>query len=334
MMRASFSLPAEPAPVPQVEFVASVAVSGELVEFNDWRYFAGSDGNSGFELWRTNGIDTTLIKDINRGDGSSDPTDFTPFEGYLYFSAYEESTGRELWRTNGAETTLVKDLVPGGDGEDTTGSGSSNPGGFTEFNGWLYLKVFTMEPRGGRFSITTDELWRTNGVDMERFMVVESSYVLYYHSYELAVFNGYLYFSAFEDSTGRELWRTDGIDAPELFADINPGQGSSEPPLFRRLEWEFTEFDGYLYFAANDDAVGTELRRTNGFEVELVDDINQILCIEGDPNSGTRSSLPQSLRVFDGHLYFKATDDITRYQLWQTDGVVTTRMTDFPGLTE
>jgi ELWxxDGT repeat protein len=126
------------------------------------------------------------------------------------------------------------------------------------------------------------------------------------------------------------LWRTNGIDAPELFSEL------SEPALFyNNVLWDFTEFDGYLYFAADDGVTGTELRRTNGFETELVEDINQKLWLEGDANSGTRSSLPQSLTVFDGYLYFKATDDISGYQLWRTNGVGTTsRMTDFPGSTQ
>jgi ELWxxDGT repeat protein len=191
--KASDFLPAERPTVPQVEFVADISVNSRFVDFDEWLYFDGSDGSSGDELWRTNGIDTTLVKDINPGDASSSPRGFTPYKGYLYFSAYEESTGRELWRTNGVETTLVQDFVPGSDGVDTSGSGSSDPGGFTEFNGWLYFKVFIEEADGGRFTQTNDELWRTNGIDTERFAVLDSSYDLNYRSYELAVFDGYLY---------------------------------------------------------------------------------------------------------------------------------------------
>jgi ELWxxDGT repeat protein len=324
------ALAAEPPTVPQVEFVADISVKSRFVEFGDWLYFDGSDASSGDELWSANEFETTLVKDINPGNASSSPKGFTPYKGYLYFSAYEESTGRELWRTNGVETTLVKDFVPGGEGDDTPGSGSSDPGGFTEFNGWLNFKVFMEEVDGGRFTQTNDELWRTNGIDTERFAVLDSSYVLNYRSYELAVFDGNLYFSAREEfATKRVLWRTNGIDPPELFSNL------SEPALFyNNVFWYFTEYDGYLYFAADDGVTGTELRRTDGFETELVEDINQVLWSEGDPNSGTQSSLPQSLTVFDGYLYFKATDDINGFQLWRTDGVGTSRMTNFPGRTQ
>jgi hypothetical protein len=56
--------------------------------------------------------------------------------------------------------------------------GSSYPGGFTEFNGWLFFTTFLNEPRlqTARFVQTgrIDEFWRTNGIDTEKVTVLES----------------------------------------------------------------------------------------------------------------------------------------------------------------
>jgi ELWxxDGT repeat protein len=61
-----------------------------------------------------------------------------------------------------------------------------------------------------------------------------------------AVFNGQLYFSAYDGVHGRELWRYDGT-AATLAADIGPGgQYSSSNPS------GLTVFDGKLYFRADD----------------------------------------------------------------------------------
>jgi ELWxxDGT repeat protein len=235
------------------------------------------------------------------------------FEGNLYFSAYEESTGRELWRTNDVETTLVKDILPGGD--ITPGSGSSDPGGFTEFKEWLYFTTMTRLP-GFRADIV-DELWRTNGGVTEQVAFLDS--LLDALPYDLANFDGNLYHSAFDSSTGKEVWRTDGMDVPYLFADVYPGDDSAEPPPYR----QFTEFNGYLYFTADDGTTGVELWRTDGYETELVQDINKVPGFGG----GTDPSFPEELTVFEGYLYFRATDD-RNYHLWRTDGNETTQVTD------
>lgn len=65
---------------------------------------------------------------------------------------------------------------------------------------------------------------------------------------------------------------TDGLDELNLVADINPGSSSSEPTPYRT----FFEFDGWLYFSADDGISEVELFRTDGFETSLVEDINKV----------------------------------------------------------
>jgi ELWxxDGT repeat protein len=66
--------------------------------------------------------------------------------------------------------------------------------------------------------------------------------------------DGILYFSAMDDTFGRELWSYDpSVPGSGLtLYDINPGLGGSS------LEY-LTAMDGILYFRAYDDTNGYEL---------------------------------------------------------------------------
>ncbi len=73
---------------------------------------------------------------------------------------------------------------------------------------------------------------------------------------------------------------------------------------------------GVLYFAYDDGVNGTELWRSDGTGVGT--------CMVADINSGSDGSDPTELTVFDGVLYFAATDGNTssdhNTELWRSDG--------------
>ena len=71
----------------------------------------------GHELWLTDGSINGMqfVKDINPGQDSSNPSEFSEINGLLYFSADDGSNGDELWVSDGTEegTVLVRDLWEG-----------------------------------------------------------------------------------------------------------------------------------------------------------------------------------------------------------------------------
>ena len=83
----------------------------------------------------------------------------------------------------------------------------------------------------------------------------------------LRVMDGVLYFMAYTEDYGRELWRSDGTaEGTSMVKDINSGSNSSfywpEGFFYREL---FLEYDGLLYFTADDGgAYGVEVWRTDG----------------------------------------------------------------------
>lgn len=96
----------------------------KLASIGDIVYFTAADGDSGMELWRSDGTDTEMVKDITL-DGHTSFTSLAAVGDVLYFGA-----NGSLWKTNGtAEGTqqVVADV---------------NPTNLFGFNGKLYFSAY------------------------------------------------------------------------------------------------------------------------------------------------------------------------------------------------
>ena len=265
----------------------------------DYLYTLADDGVTGYELWRTNGVTSTQVANINTNssDGSY-PTGFTVLGDWLYFQADDGTHGYELWRTNGTTTALVQDI-------NTNGTDSSSPSGFTAFGGWLYFSA-TDATHGY-------ELWRTNGTSTELFINIDSDESDGPSSYpnNFTEFGDWLYFQASDGIDGAELWRTNGT-ITAMVANINVSTNTSSNPS------GFTVLGDWLYFSALDSTTGVELWRTNGTTTERVANIN----------AGSSDSNPGEFEALGNWLYFRADDGTTGTELWRTNGTTTTRVAD------
>lgn len=136
-----------------------------------------------------------------------------------------------------------------------------------------------------------------------------------------------LYFTAYTQATGFELWKYNGASV-QLVADINDtsddiGFGVQEGND-SIVSW-LTEFNGSLYFSAFEPRRGGELWRYDGNAVSRVADISP------DANDNIKllqnSSWPNQLTVFNNALYFSANSGTisTNYELWKYDGVAVTQ---------
>ena len=65
---------------------------------NGYFYFSASDGESGEELWRTDGTEegTTMLVDANPGEVGSWPWWLSTTDDKIYFTAWD-GVSRELW---------------------------------------------------------------------------------------------------------------------------------------------------------------------------------------------------------------------------------------------
>ena len=301
--------------------------SGDFTQFNNKLYFNADDGENGRELWVSDGTaeGTQLLLDINPGSSSyygytsvdsSYPYSFTEFNDKLYFSADDGENGRELWVSDGTTegTQLLLDIYPGiYYGDYGTYVNSSSPSDFIEFNDKLYFSA--SNEKNGR------ELWVTDGTVEGTQLLVDINFEGSYgygssYPYSLTEFNGKLYFTADDGENGNELWATDGtVEGTQLVADINtpksPGFGFSSSP------YGFTEFNGKLYFTADDGENGRELWISDGTAqgTQLLVDINS-----SNSYGSAYSSYASDFTEFNGKLYFNANDGENGRELWVSDG--------------
>ncbi|MGB5636504.1 MAG: ELWxxDGT repeat protein, partial [Waterburya sp.] len=131
---------------------------GDFAELNDKLYFSANDGETGGELWVTDGTTegTKLVADINTstsvgGDGfGSYPIDLVEFNNKLYFRAEDVENGIELWVTDGTTegTKLFADINPGGV--------SSVPGDLAVVGEELFFSAGNGETGSELFKLTFD----------------------------------------------------------------------------------------------------------------------------------------------------------------------------------
>jgi trimeric autotransporter adhesin len=124
--------------------------------------------------------------------------------------------------------------------------------------------------------------------------------------------NGTVFFTATDDISGTELWKTDGtLGGTDMVKDIKPGSESSKPR-------SFIVYHNILYFQAGDGINGTEFWRSDGTETGtyMVKDIyTSTYAGYGD----YYSSSPQNFVIFHDTLFFSATDTLG-CELWKSDG--------------
>ncbi|MEH6537690.1 MAG: T9SS type A sorting domain-containing protein [Psychroserpens sp.] len=232
----------------------------------------------------------TLVKEINdNGTSSSLPANLTEFGGIIYFGADDSNgsntpggadLGKELWITDGTGggTTFVKDL--------RTGSASSSPSFFFEYNSTLYFSANT-----GAGNV----LHSTDGTAVG---TTSTGGGFVFNPIEL---NGLIYYVNTTDSNG--LWEFDGTTQVNV-TDAGAGAENLSGAVL-------TVFNGkifcYMNYSTDDVTIGNEL-----YSYEPTTDVFTLIKdITGDDaNSGI-----SNFTVMGSELYFEALG-----ALWKTDG--------------
>lgn len=277
-----------------------------LTNVNGVLYFLADNGLNGRELWKSDGSEagTVLVKDVNPGEASGFVSELDPYltavGSTLYFTANDGTHGRELWKSDGTKdgTVLVRDI--------NAGEAASAPAYLTNVDGTLF---FAAEQ-----SDTGVELYKSDGSEagtvlvFNRIIILPGGTVIDASSSPRFLTNvdGMLFFTAYDDATGVELWKSNGTEAGTILVrDIRPAAESSDPQALVHV-------NGLLYFTADDGSTGRELWRSDGTigGTFLVRDIN--------PASG--SSSPASLISVFGGVFFRADNGSSGPELWRSDG--------------
>ena len=141
-------------------------------------------------------VTVSPLSDIYAATEWSSPTGFVEADSLMYFAADDGIHGRELWRTDGTPggTYMVKDITPGPDGTyDYTTPVA------TLYHSALYFQTLT-------------GLWVSDGTEegTNEFFTITSPHFTANGS--LTVSNDHLFFVAFQQGSGEQLWKSDGTE--------------------------------------------------------------------------------------------------------------------------
>ncbi len=308
-----------------------------VIEFQGMLLFAADDGANGIELWKYDGNETSLVKDINPGATGSECRNFYIVNDRLVFTADDGTHGMELWTTDGTEagTSLLLDIGP--DSENGVNDGFVYT--YKEFHLYNDMLLFS-----GIDSPNNNELWRTDGTAAGTFKVKDiasfnGSWPEWY-----TTFQGNVYFSSREG-----FWKTDGTEeGTELVLSEDPDDIFGFEPFsiqnagdymimqnsglwrsdgttagtykIKELENVSVNWGGprhwkvgdLMLFPGDDGIHGDELWRTDGTEE------GTFMVIDLMP--GDDGYAPQNMVVLNDRLYYKGDNGSTGIELYTSDG--------------
>ena len=210
-------------------------------------YLAANDGNTGVELWTTNGTPagTGQVADIYPGSSSSNPCALTALDPWLYFSA-TTATDTDLYLTDGtaAGTQLVQ-LAPG--------NPSSYPSGLTAWHGSVYFDL--VDGTHGA------QIWRSSGAaSMASLFVDLAPGNLNAYGQPAGTLPHYLLLSAdLPDASGfnytQSLWSSDGTPGKAVL--LAPSFVTGPLTLERQALFFVNEPQGIEPWVTDGTAAGT-----------------------------------------------------------------------------
>ncbi len=243
-------------------------------------YFAADDGIHGNELWRSDGTEagTFMVRDIEPGLASSNPSNITAANGKIYFSANTVNNGIEPWVCDGTAggTQLLMDIKPS--------DASSYPTDFIEFGNDVYFVT-----DGDNSSLGA--LWKTDGTTAGTKLVKNPGDTGDggYFMAQLVKANNLLFFTFISNTTGYEVWRSDGTDG----GTYQVGTAVT----FYELPIQLTSYNNKLYFSSDNDGAGYKLWVSDGTDAGTMPAPgNHDILLNSDGNFG-------SLPVLNNVLY-------------------------------
>jgi ELWxxDGT repeat protein len=277
--------------------------------------------------------------------GGGDGDDVLEARRDLYFFPADDGEhGIEPWVSDGTAegTRLLKDIRAGAEG--------SLPSQFFPVGGDVYFVV----------NAPAAEIWKTDGTAEGTVRVTELSVAPVRPANEsgipifIGAAGGKLYFTFYETTHGRELWRTDGTSGgTRLLVDLTPGPNSSAiaggakaAAIGNRLVFSVERDSSYALFSTDGTEAGTyeAFRFADSLQIAplprwlLLSGPHDVLRTDGTRDgtvlvtsfNRSRNVYPEPIAVIGDYALLAVFGDATA-AMWKSDGTVagTTLLKDF-----
>lgn len=215
-------------------------------------FFVASNGTSGFELYKTDGTNagTTLVKDLNPGSSSSNPSNFIVLNNTLYFTCTTANDGNELWKTDGTAlgTVLVKDFSP------LVGA-SSNPNYLVSLNNKLYFSALvsyqTTLCESDGTAIGTNTVFASPSFNSEFCRLTKVDSAIYFFDRSTGSTPDYSLYKFYLPTHSTALIKS-GL------------YGGTSGPVYQPTKEKAVGLNGMLYFTFDNVTNGDELWQSDG----------------------------------------------------------------------
>ncbi len=214
-----------------------------FASMNGNAYFSGTSftGNSDYALYKTDGVNVTLVKEIWEGSTMLTPQFLNVIDNVLYMHVQKVNGDYELWRSDGTEmgTTKLTDLP---------------------FNAGTALKLKDHLFYSAQSGAAGRELWSTD-VNSGVTQLVKDTYPGVVSGLRTGIrrIGDRIFFGGWSHDTGVELWTSDGTTSGTMrVADLNPGVGSGFYSGFAQLNQKLIY--GAMTVRSNDELFALELR--------------------------------------------------------------------------
>lgn len=305
-------------------------------------YFSAFDESVGYELYKSNGLTSNLIKDLNVQIHSDQNNLYyrDTLDNHLYFTYNNNKNGLELWKTDGSSgnTSLFHEFTKGtslnSDYQNWLWSNSTKFDGLVSFQGKLYISankqlyvsngiskptiLATLQANSSEtlhLTKVNDKLFVT---DSYKVWVINSSHLVTeilntnsYYSIPSEInthVGGVFIFTMYTSNYGRELWRSDGTVAGTfLLRDLNTG---TQNTTFSK---SYITCNGKLFFSAWVSGVES-MWVTDGTQQGTVS-IKDFSGSNGWTSPGSYTCIDNQEMLFSAY----STSSYTR-QLWKSNG--------------
>jgi len=315
-------------------------------------YFSANDGETGYELWKSDGTfeGTVLFMNMNENRNSFPDNIISAGEDYFYFStsyssADRKESGTRLWRSDGTESGTEKVM-------DWDNKLETYVNNFNMVGDNLYFFGDSINERDF-------ELWKSDGTETGTISLMnvypDSCFsddypLLGIQNWLIVPFRSTLYFTSMNNDCTWELLKTDGtVEGIEKILDFKEAPKAlfvSSDTLFFDTEddlWKsdgtksgteivkdiilvskssqsegFVSINGELVFSVDNLIHGDELWKSYG--TDFGNYFDRGIYLEDRDKVIFSHSFPSDFVAFKDAVYFIADDRIFGNELWKSDG--------------